>query len=63
MPDTKTQSLKKDLQAKTSEMEQNIGRSSFLRSYSEFMTLAANHVTVFAPLIPALTQFLTNSAV
>jgi hypothetical protein len=55
------ENLKKDLQLKTSEMEQNVGKSSFLKSYSDFMALAANHVTVFAPLLPALTQFLANS--
>jgi len=59
----KDENLKRDLQAKTSEMEQNVGKNSFLKSYSEFMALAANHVTVFAPLIPALTQFLTGSGI
>lgn len=52
------ENLKEGLHAKTTEMEQNIGKSSFLQKYSEFMALAANHVTVFAPLLPALTQFL-----
>ena len=59
----KDENLKKDLQTKTSEMEQNVGKSSFLKTYSEFMALAANHVTVFAPLVPALTQLLTGSGI
>jgi len=56
------ENLKNDLHVKTSEMENSVGKKTFLQKYSEFMALAANHVTVFAPLLPALTQFLTSSS-
>ena len=52
------ENLKRDLQNKVAEMEQSVGKNTFLPKYSEFVALAANHVTVFAPLLPALTQFL-----
>jgi len=56
------ENLKRDLQNKVAEMEQSVGKNTFLPKYSEFVALAANHVTVFAPLLPALTQFLTGSS-
>jgi len=56
------ENLKRDLQNKVAEMEQSVGNNTFLQKYSEFVALAANHVTVFAPLLPALTQFLTGSS-
>jgi hypothetical protein len=56
------ENLKRDLQNKVEEMEQSVGKNTFLPKYSEFVALAANHVTVFAPLLPALTQFLTGSS-
>ncbi|HUA67353.1 MAG TPA: hypothetical protein VMA13_02290 [Candidatus Saccharimonadales bacterium] len=57
------ENLKKNLHAKTTEMEQSVGKSSFLQKYSEFMALAANHATVFAPFLPALAQFLQAGGV
>jgi hypothetical protein len=57
------ENLKRDLQSKVAEMEQSVGKNTFLPKYSEFVALAANHVTVFAPLLPALTQFLTSSGI
>jgi hypothetical protein len=44
-------------------MENSVGQKTFLQKYSEFVALAANHVTIFAPLLPALTQFLTDSGI
>ena len=57
------ENLKRDLQSKVAEMEQSVGKNTFLPKYSEFVALAANHVTVFAPLLPALIQFLTSSGI
>lgn len=50
--------LKDELSKKVSEMEGNVGKAGFLKSYSDFIALAANHMTVLGPFIPALTQFL-----
>lgn len=61
--DIKDGNLKRSLQTKVTEMEESVGQKSFLQKYSEFIALAANHVTVFAPFLPALTQFLTQSGV
>lgn len=40
------------------EMEKSKNNSSFKEKYSSFMQLAANHMTLFAPFIPALTNFI-----
>jgi len=44
--------------AKLSELEQAKGKPSFVQRYSEFMALAANHVTVLQPFLAALAQLL-----
>ena len=41
------------------EMEQSHGSSNFLQKYQAFITSAANHMTVLAPIIPAVTGLLT----
>lgn len=41
------------------EMEQAHGSSNFLQKYQAFIASAANHMTVLAPIIPALTGLLT----
>lgn len=41
------------------EMEQAHGSSIFLQKYQAFITSAANHMTVLAPIIPAVTGLLT----
>ncbi|MDO8768492.1 MAG: hypothetical protein Q7K57_07300 [Burkholderiaceae bacterium] len=41
------------------EMEQAHGSSNFLQKYQAFITSAANHMTVLAPIIPAVTGLLT----
>ena len=53
--------LKGELSKKVSEMENNVGKAGFLKSYSDFVALAANHMTILSPFIPALTQFLQAS--
>jgi len=41
-------------------MQENVGKKSFVEKYNDFIQSIANHVTVFAPFIPALTKLLTN---
>lgn len=48
------------LLARVNELEQAKGGQSFARKYAEFMELAANHMEVLGPFIPALTQFLVT---
>ncbi len=43
-----------------SKMRQTAGQKSFLSAYNNFIQSAANHMTVFAPFIPALTHLLTH---
>jgi len=50
--------LKEELQRKAREMQGAIGGKSFAQRYAEFVALAANHMTILGPFIPALTQFL-----
>jgi hypothetical protein len=50
--------LKRDLLEKIAEMETNVGKGGFIKSYSDFVALAANHMTIIVPFLPALTQLL-----
>ena len=43
---------------KVDDMEHSRGSGSFIRAYQEFIVAAAAHVTVIAPMIPALTSML-----
>jgi hypothetical protein len=40
------------------EMEAARGKPSFIKHYRDFISAVADHVTIFAPFIPALTQLL-----
>ena len=40
------------------EMKDNVGKKSFADKYNTFIQNVANHMTIFAPFIPALTQML-----
>jgi len=51
--------LKHKLLMKTGELEANVGKSAYAKKYSDFVALAANHMTLLGPWIPALTKFLT----
>ncbi|MDX8400019.1 MAG: hypothetical protein R8K20_07195, partial [Gallionellaceae bacterium] len=44
---------------KLSELEKSVGSSEFSGKYNEFIQLAANHMTILAPYIPALTNLLS----
>jgi len=48
----------KKLQEKVTELEKAQGTTGFMAQYQEFMALAANHMTILAPFIPALSQIL-----
>ena len=51
---------KRELLNKITEMESSVGeKDTFLEKYQEFMSLSANHMTVLAPFIPALSGFLS----
>jgi hypothetical protein len=55
--------LKEDLRKKVAEMEANVGKGGFIKSYSDFVVLAANHMTIIVPFLPALTQLLQAGGV
>jgi hypothetical protein len=40
------------------QMESTYGTATFLTSYTKFLSIAADHLTVFAPFLPALAQLL-----
>lgn len=46
------------LLAKVDELQQAQGTEKFTETYKEFMLMAANHMTVIAPLVPALTALM-----
>jgi hypothetical protein len=46
------------LLAKTSELEQSVGKPTAFKKYSEWVELAANHMTLLGPFIPALTKLI-----
>jgi hypothetical protein len=50
--------LLKKLQEKVAELEKTQGTPSFAARYKEFIALAANHMTLLAPFIPALLQMM-----
>jgi len=50
--------LLKKLQENVTELEKAQGTTGFIARYQEFMVLAANHMTILAPFIPALSQML-----
>ena len=54
----KDEQLLNTLQEKVTELEHTQGTTGFMVKYQEFIALAANHMTLLAPFIPALTQML-----
>lgn len=49
---------KMQLLAAVNELETTRGSSRYTENYKSFMQAAANHMTVLAPFLPALTKFL-----
>jgi hypothetical protein len=46
---------------KTEELESAVAdKPRFLQTYNAFIAAAANHITIIAPFIPALTQYLAT---
>jgi len=50
--------LLEKLQEKVTDLEKAQGTTGFTARYQEFIALAANHITILAPFIPALSQML-----
>jgi len=48
------------LLAQAKDLERETGKRGFAAKYAQFMALAANHMQVLGPFIPALTQLLTG---
>ena len=51
---------RKDILARLDELQDARGSGGFLQAYQNFMASAANHMTVFAPFLPVLTQMLSS---
>ena len=47
--------------AAVDQMQDNVGKKSFAEKYNNFIQSIANHMTIFAPFIPALSSLLTNA--
>ena len=52
-------SEQKEILQRLEALESAKGKKTYLIRYQEFIAVAANHMTVLAPFIPALTQMLT----
>lgn len=42
------------------ELRDNVGNKTYAEKYNEFIQSIANHMTIFAPFIPVLSEFLTK---
>jgi hypothetical protein len=51
---------RKAILTRLDELEGTQGSGGFLQAYQNFIASAANHVTLFGPLLPALTQLLSH---
>jgi len=51
--------LKKELTQRVNEMEAAAGTNTFAAKYKAFIGVAADHISLFGPFLPALTQFLS----
>jgi len=56
----KEEKKRDDFLAKVQEMESSKGSAGFASKYKEFIALAANHMTLFAPILPSLTRWLSG---
>lgn len=52
----------KSLLEKVDELKDSVGKPTFAKRYAEFMAVAADHVQVLSPFLPALIQLLTSSS-
>ena len=49
-----------DIIQSINDMQESCGKDGFMQKYNSFIQNAANHMTVFAPLMPVLTDLLTK---
>ncbi len=42
------------------ELKDSIGKKNFIYKYQEFLSLVADHITIFAPFLPALSQLIVT---
>jgi hypothetical protein len=47
-----------ELLARLADLQSTQGTPSYLERYQSFIAAAANHITILAPFLPALTQFI-----
>jgi uncharacterized protein YpuA (DUF1002 family) len=59
LPNIENKNVREKISQSIDSMEQSLGGSGFINRYQEFMAIIANYMTVFAPLIPALTALLS----
>ena len=58
IPDQASIELRAELLSKIEQMEYAVGKPTFSSRYNDFIQSAANHLAVFAPLLPALSGLL-----
>ena len=49
-----------DIENIVQELRDNVGNKTYAEKYNEFIQSIANHMTIFAPFIPMLSEFLTK---
>ncbi|MHA4740588.1 hypothetical protein [Dyadobacter sp. MSC1_007] len=52
--------MNQDLITLVHQMKETRGTQAFTGAYTNFISLAANHLAIFTPYLPALTKFLTS---
>lgn len=55
-----TQPEREKLLSHVDDMEADVGKPSFMKRYQDFITAGANHMTLLAPFVPALTSLLAG---
>jgi len=55
------ENTRKEILARLVELERTQGSGGFLEAYQKFIVSAANHMTLFAPFLPALAHMLSNA--
>lgn len=59
LPKIENEKERNEISKSIDSMEQSVGGNSFMTCYQDFMSIVANHMTVFAPLMPALSALLS----
>lgn len=58
IPDQTSKELRSELLNRIEQMEQAVGKPTFSSRYNDFIQSAANHLAIFAPMLPALSALL-----